>query len=96
MPLEKLMLAVALLLQLVGGSSVEADIDSQKLEDEKAAEAYRMVLHSVKLEDEKAAEAYRMVFHSVKLQDEKAAEAYRMVLHSVKEPQTGQCLKPVA
>jgi preprotein translocase subunit SecD len=95
MPLEKLMLAVALLLQLVGGSSVEADIDSQKLEDEKAAEAYRMVLHSVKLEDEKAAEAYRMV-HSVKLQDEKAAEAYRMVLHSVKEPQTGQCLKPVA
>jgi hypothetical protein len=95
MPLEKLMLAVALLLQLAGGSSAEADIDSPKLEDEKAAEAYRMVLHSVKLEDEKAAEAYRMV-HSVKLQDEKAAEAYRMVLHSVKEPQTGQCLKPVA
>jgi hypothetical protein len=55
-----------------------------------------MVLHSVKLQDEKAAEAYRMVLHSVKLQDEKAAEAYRMVLHSVKEPQTGQCLKPVA
>jgi hypothetical protein len=82
MPLEKLMLAVALLLQLAGGSSAEADIDSPKLEDEKAAEAYRMVLHSVKLEDEKAAEAYRMV-HSVKLQDEKAAEAYRMVLHSV-------------
>jgi purine nucleoside permease len=35
-----------------------------KLEDEKAAEAYRMV-HSVKLQDEKAAEAYRMVLHSV-------------------------------
>jgi hypothetical protein len=48
MQLEKLVLPVVLLLQFVGGSSDERDTGLQELQDEKAVEEYRMVLHSVK------------------------------------------------